>query len=88
MAQYSSLDNVEVKRTYYTSGALCYEAPFMNGVKHGIVMNCYTSGSPWWVIPYVNGKMHGIEKYHDKDSANIYCLTLYKEDREVAFVKI
>jgi hypothetical protein len=32
--------------------------------------------------------MHGIERDYDKDNSNIYFLTLYDKDQEVAVVKI
>ena len=36
MTQDNSIATVEVKKSYYESGALLWEIPYVNGNKHGI----------------------------------------------------
>jgi antitoxin component YwqK of YwqJK toxin-antitoxin module len=36
MTQANSKDTVEVRKSYYPSGALSWETPFVDGVQHGI----------------------------------------------------
>ena len=36
MTQNNAIDNVEVKKHYYKSGALYWETPYVNGKMHGI----------------------------------------------------
>ena len=83
MTQNNAIDNVEVKKSYYESGALWYETPYVNGKMHGIVKHYYESGALWYETPYVNGMRHGIERGYDKDKTSIHCLSLYDKDREV-----
>ena len=66
MTQDNSIDNVEVeiRRSYYESGALYSEAPYENGKKHGIAKHYYESGALYWETTFVNGEMHGIEKWY------------------------
>jgi antitoxin component YwqK of YwqJK toxin-antitoxin module len=88
MIQNIAIDNVEVKKSYYESGALEREIPYVNGKMQGIVKWYYTSGALLWEIPYVNGNKHGIERGYDNDNSNIHCLSLYDKGQTVAFVKI
>ena len=74
-------DGIEIRKHYYSSGALWGEIPYVNGKRHGIEKGYYESGDLMYKTPYVNGKMHGIEKNYDKDTININCLTLYNKDR-------
>ena len=60
MIQVDSKDEVEVRKEYYDSGDLWFEAPCVNGEKHGISRGYYKSGTLLWETPYVNGKKHGI----------------------------
>ena len=46
----------------------------------------YPSGALSCETPFVNGYRHGISRDYDRDNSNIYCLTLYNKDREVAIV--
>ena len=69
MKQDNSMDKVEVRKIYYESGALCWETPYVNGKKHGIVRSYYASGALLWETPYVNGKKHGIEKCYYESGA-------------------
>jgi antitoxin component YwqK of YwqJK toxin-antitoxin module len=62
MTRNIAIDNVEVKRFYYDSGALQYEIPCVEGKKHGIEKEYYPSGALWYETPYVNGEKYGIEK--------------------------
>ena len=58
MTQNNTSDNVEVRKTYYLTGALYSEIPYVNGVKHGIAKGYYKSGALGDEIPYVNGGIH------------------------------
>ena len=64
MTQNISIDSVEVKKHYYKSGALMWEAPYVNGKEHGIEKWYYESGALMAEAPYVDGKRHGIEKWY------------------------
>ena len=55
-------DRIEVRKEYYTSGALYSETPYENGKRHGIRRIYYKSGALYWEVPFVNGKEHGTEK--------------------------
>ena len=88
MAQNNAMDNVEVRKRYYKSGALWWETPYVNGMQHGIAKIYYESGALRREIPYVNGEAHGIVRGYDKDNSNVCCLTLYDNDHKVASVKI
>jgi len=87
MTQNNTIDNVEVIKIYYKSGALWWETPYVNGKRHGIEKGYYESGALEWETPYVEGKKHGIEKEYEADKSNIDCLTLYEKGHEVASVK-
>ena len=69
MTQNISIDSVEVKKHYYKSGALMWEAPYVNGKEHGIVKWYHESGALWSEAPYVNGERHGIERTYYKSGA-------------------
>jgi len=62
MTQNNAIDNVEVKKHYYKSGALERETPYVNEKVHGLAKWYYESGALWADTPYVNGERHGIEK--------------------------
>ena len=64
MTQNNTIDNVEVKKHYYESGALWYEIPYKKGRKHGIEKWYYSSGALQFETPYLNGDIHGIEKLY------------------------
>ena len=83
MTQANSKDEVEIRKSYYESGALQYETPYVNGEKHGIAKWYYRSGALLWVTPYVNGKVQGIVKNYNREKSNIDRLTLCNNDREV-----
>ena len=83
MTQNDTIDQVEIRREYYKSGALYSEGPYMDGVEHGIERGYHKSGDLWWETPCVNGDRHGIAKHYNRDILNIDCVTLYKSDREV-----
>ena len=69
MTQDNSIDNVEVKKGYYKSGALWWEVPYVNGEKHGIRKWYYESGALKVETPYVNGEKHGIVKWYYESGA-------------------
>jgi len=69
MIQRNSTDKVEIRKTYYESGALCDEIPYVNGKRHGIKKCYYASGALWDESPYVNGKKHGIVKSYYESGA-------------------
>ena len=69
MTQNNSIDNVEVKRSYYESGALRCEAPQVNGNMHGIIKEYYPSGALWVETPFVDGYMHGIARHYFESGA-------------------
>ncbi|MFA5706690.1 MAG: hypothetical protein WDA41_10085 [Candidatus Neomarinimicrobiota bacterium] len=69
MTQNNSSDKVEVRKSYYKSGALWRETPRVNGKEHGIKKWYYESGDLYLEIPYVNGERHGIEKEYYKSGA-------------------
>ena len=68
-----ALSSVHAKKdttyTYYESGALMYEIPYVNGKEHGIRKGYYRSGVLLSETPYVNGKAHGIEKSYYESGA-------------------
>ena len=51
MSQDNSIDNAVVKKTYYDSGALWLEIPYVDGYKHGIEREYYESGVLWREAP-------------------------------------
>jgi len=65
----NTIDNVEVKKRYYKSGALLRETPYVNGKIHGIDKWYYTSGALERETPYKKGKRHGIVKVYYKSGA-------------------
>ena len=69
MTQDNSIDKAKVLKSYYESGALLAEIPYVNGRMHGVLKRYYESGALWGEIPYVNGKMHGIEKEYYESGA-------------------
>jgi len=69
VAQDNSIDNVEVRKYYYKSGALRWETPYVNGKEHGIVKFYYESGALLAEAPYVDGKTHGVIKWYYKSGA-------------------
>ena len=79
-------DRIEIRKGYYTSGALWWEIPYVNGKVHGIGKTYYESGALMREIPYVNGNAHGISKTYDKEKSNIECATLYERNREVLVI--
>jgi antitoxin component YwqK of YwqJK toxin-antitoxin module len=87
MIQNNTIDNVEVKKHYYKSGALYWETPYVDGKMHGIEKWYYESGALSAEIPYVDSEIHGIVKSYEADKSNIYRLALYDKGRAVASVK-
>jgi len=69
VAQDNSIDNVEVRKYYYKSGALRWETPYVNGKKQGIERCYYESGALMAETPCVKGKMHGIAKDYYESGA-------------------
>ena len=69
MTQNNAIDNVEVKKSYYESGALWHETPYVNGKIHGIAKQYDESGALMFVTPYLNGDIHGIEKWYYESGA-------------------
>ena len=69
MTQNNAIDNVEVKKSYYESGALWYETPYVNVKIHGIAKQYDESGALMFVTPYLNGDIHGIEKWYYESGA-------------------
>ena len=69
MAQNITIDNVEIRKRYYKSGALWWETPYVNGKKHGIEKFFYRSGTLERVTPYVNGKKHGTDEWFYESGA-------------------
>ena len=57
---------VDIKKTYYESGSIEWERPYVNDKIHGVVKGYDKSGVLWWETPYVNGKIHGDEKYYSE----------------------
>ena len=88
MPQNNTIDTVEVRKTYYDSGALRYEIPYVNGDIHGVGKRYYESGAICFETPFVNGQRHGIAKCYDEDKLNIDCIKLYKRDREVLVLRL
>ena len=69
MTQDNTIDNVEIRKGNYESGALRWETPIVNGKWHGIEKGYYESGALWCETPYVDRIMHGIEKkYYESAS--------------------
>jgi hypothetical protein len=53
-------------RSFYKSGVLCWETPWVNNEAHGIEKFYYESGAMYRETSYVNGKKHGIcKEYHE-----------------------
>ena len=69
MAQNITIDNVEIRKRYYASGALSREVPYVNGKEHGIVKWYHESGALMAEAPYVNGKVHGIVRGYYESGA-------------------
>lgn len=61
--------NIEIVYTYYLSGALQSETPYVNGVREGIRKWYYESGALEIETPYVNGVREGIAKHYYEDGA-------------------
>ena len=76
MIQNINIDNVEVKKSYYASGALFAETPYVNGKEHGIEKAYHESGTLEREIPYVNGERHGILKSY-YETGDIYIARLH-----------
>ena len=74
-------DKIEIRKGYYTPGALRHETPYVNGKKHGTEKWYYKSGALYSEIPYVNGKRHGLVKHYNIEKSNIDRLALYNKDR-------
>ena len=72
---------VKIRRSYYESGALWLETPYVNGKEHGTEKWYYESGALDSETPYENGKKHGIEKSYYEDKNNIALLILYDKDQ-------
>ena len=87
MSQDNSIDSVEVKRSYYESGALRCEAPQVNGNMHGMIKEYYPSGALWVETPFVNGYKHGISKEYNREKSSIVRLTLCNRGREVSTLR-
>ena len=62
-------NNVEIRKTYYLSGALWWVTPYVNRERHGTEKLYYETGSLEWETPYVNGKKDGVEKYYAESGA-------------------
>ena len=88
MTQNNAIDNVEVKKSYYESGALWYETSYVDGDIHGIEKLYYESGALEWEIPYVNGEIHGIVRSYEEDKSSIVSLALYEKGHEVASLNL
>ena len=88
MTQNNAIDNVEVKKSYYESGALWYETSYVDGDIHGIEKLYYESGALEWEIPYVNGEIHGIVRSYEEDKSSIVSLALYEKGHKVASVNL
>jgi antitoxin component YwqK of YwqJK toxin-antitoxin module len=69
VSQDNTIDNVGVTKLYYKSGALSWEAPCVNGKKHGIANYYYESGALRRETQYENGKRHGIDKFYYESGA-------------------
>ena len=54
----------EIKKYYYETGELSYEAPYKNGERHGIWKGYYITGELSYESPYENGELHGVERVH------------------------
>jgi antitoxin component YwqK of YwqJK toxin-antitoxin module len=72
VAQDNSTDEVEIRKAYYSSGAILWETPYVNGKTHGIEKVYYSSGALMRVIPHVNGYKHGVEKEYYASGALCY----------------
>ena len=60
-------DFIEV--SFYPSGRLRREAPYVNGKLHGVYKAYYPLGTLSWESPNVNGKKHGVYKYYLESGA-------------------
>ena len=69
MTQINTIDNVEVRKEYYESGALLWEIPYKNGKEHGMAKVYYESGALRYETPRVNGEKHGIAKHYYESGA-------------------
>ena len=72
MTQNNSIDEVEIRKTYYESGALWLEIPYVDGYKHGIEKEYYESGVLACETPHVNGTIQGIARVYYMSGAICY----------------
>jgi antitoxin component YwqK of YwqJK toxin-antitoxin module len=53
----------KVERKYWSSGELCSETPYVDGVRHGLQRSWRQNGELWSERPYVDGELHGMDKW-------------------------
>lgn len=58
-----------IKKVYYESGAIKREAPYVNGIIHGLRIDYYESGPKESETPFVNGVLDGMIKGYYESGA-------------------
>ena len=56
-----------IVKTYYETGELKAETPYLLGKKHGIEREYYENGKLKWKRQYRYGEIYGVQKYYDND---------------------
>ena len=62
-------DRFEIRKSYFETGDLWVETPYLNGKEHGTEKIYYKSGALLCETPYVKGKIHGITRSYYESGA-------------------
>jgi len=54
----------EIKKTYFSGGAVETVGEYVNGVKHGFYKEYYEDGQLWKEWFFVNGKEEGVSNWY------------------------
>ena len=72
IVSYKDYKKIGTSHTYYETGGIQYEIPYVNGKKNGLVKWFYKSGKLYRLTNYKEGLKHGLQKkYWGKWSAKI-----------------
>ena len=56
-----------IKTDTWPNGQKKYEAPYVNGQRHGLSTWWHENGQKWREIPYINNQRHGIANWWHKN---------------------